>query len=136
MSVKTVLSGSYRKYFNEMVQIKKYLENKGVDVLAPICNEALTPNDEFVLLLQDFVKHPRILQDSIFAKIRNSSFLVLCNFDGYIGNAAVFEMGYAASLGIQILSINEVVDPNLAAYCQPMNSVFNDFNVKDILCIK
>ncbi|MFH0898590.1 MAG: hypothetical protein V1855_03350 [bacterium] len=133
MKMKTVLSGSYRKHFNEMIQLKKYFEKKGVEVLAPICNDVVNSEEEFVLLLKDPVVHPRILQDSIFAKIRHSSFLVLCNFDGYLGNAAVFEMGYAVSLGIQILSLDRVDDPNLAAYCQPICNVFDDFDMHNLV---
>src|SRR5262245_54587189 len=103
--VNTVISGSYRKHFRQMLNLKHFLEQEQINVLAPVSGGVTNPGEEFILLDKDPVHDPRTLQDSIFAKIRSSSFLVLANVDGYIGKAATFEMGYAVSQGIQILAL-------------------------------
>jgi nucleoside 2-deoxyribosyltransferase len=123
-TVNTVISGSYRKHFREMVELKTFLKKERIEVLAPVCTGVVNPGEEFILLDDDPIHDPRTLQDSILAKIRASSFLVLANVDGYIGKAATFEMGYAVSQGIQILTIAPVEDPNLAGYCRPIEQVF------------
>jgi len=123
-SVQTVISGSYQKHFNEMIELKRFLHQEGISVLAPVSSGVVNPGQEFILLDEDPIHDPRTLQDSILAKIRASSFLVLANVDGYIGKAATFEMGYAVSQGIQILTLEPVEDPNLAGYCRPLREVF------------
>ncbi len=69
----------------------------------------------------------RILQDSVFAKMRQASFQVVLNKDGYLGRAAVLEIGYAISLGLQVLTIEPVDDPNIAAYTRDFRAVFPDW---------
>jgi nucleoside 2-deoxyribosyltransferase len=123
-TVNTVISGSYRKHFREMIALKRFLEGEQINVLAPVSSGIINPGEEFILLNEDPINDPRTLQDSILAKIRASSFLVLANVDGYIGKAASFEMGYAVSQGIQILTITSVEDPNLAGYCRRIEEVF------------
>src|SRR5690606_17441222 len=84
----------------------------------------INPEEEFIILEKDPFHDPRTLQDSIFAKIRTSSFLIVANIDGYIGKAATLEMGYAIAFGVQILALESVDDPNLAVYCRPFTEVF------------
>ena len=126
-SLYTVISGSYRKYLSEMYFLKKQLESLGVVVLSPVGTSAVNPEEEFIFLDSDPITDRRMLQDSIFAKIRTSSFLVLANFEGYIGNAALLEVGYALSLGLQILTVEEVLDPNIGVYTRLLCDVFKNF---------
>lgn len=122
--LRTVISGSYRKHLQDLLQLKNELERKGVEVLAPVCGEAVNPTEEFVVLTDDLVEDPRTLQDSVFAKMRQSTFHVLLNKDGYIGRAATLELGYAVALGLQILTSEPVDDPNLAPYTRLLSEVF------------
>ncbi|OXM87234.1 hypothetical protein [Paenibacillus rigui] len=141
-TLKTVISGSYRKHFNQMLEVKTFLEQEGIHVLAPVSHGIVNPGEEFIILDEDPIEDPRTLQDSIFAKIRASSFLVIANIDDYIGKAAVLEMGYAAAMGLQILSVEKVSDPNLAGYCRLMEDVFprwknnKEAMAGDRLCLK
>lgn len=130
--MKTVISGSYRKHFHQMIALKQFLQSERIDVLAPVSQGVVNPGQEFILLDEDPLHDPRILQDSILTKIRASSFLVLANVDGYIGKAATFEMGYAVSQGIQILAIEPVTDPNLAGYCRDFREVFAHWEASQI----
>ena len=123
-ALKTVISGSYRKHFSHMLEVKVFLEAQGIVVQAPVSPGVLNPHEEFVLLDADPVEDPRTLQDSIFAKIRGSAFLVVANVDGYLGAAALLEIGYAVALGLQILTVERVADPNIAAYSRLLSDVF------------
>ena len=62
----------------------------------------------------------------MFSKIRTSAFLVLANFDGYIGNAALMEVGYALAFGLQILTVEPIEDPNISLYTRVLYDVFPD----------
>jgi len=131
----TVISGSFRKHLREIMLLKQLLENAHVTVLSPTGNCAVNPHEEFVVLDSDPVTHPKLLQDSVFAKIRRSTFLVVANFDGYLGKAAILEIGYAIATGISIYAIEPVEDPNLSPYCTPISAVFPNINfslVKDV----
>jgi hypothetical protein len=122
--LKTVISGSYRKHLRELIELKKTLEDFGVLVLSPSGNESINPGNEFVLLNTDPSHDHRVLQDSVFSKIRMSSFLVVANIDGYLGRAAVLEMGYAISYGLQIFTLEPVTDPNIIVYCRNLHEIF------------
>ena len=136
-SLRTVISGSYRRHLRELYELKQEIEKLGILVLSPVGSAALNPEEEFVFLDADPIHDKRLLQDSIFAKIRTSSFLVLANFDGYIGKAAVMEVGYALAFGLQILSIEPVEDPNIRSYARLLNEAFPKFQFikkQELLC--
>lgn len=126
--LRTVISGSYGKHFGQMIAIKKFLQGREIIVQAPVSEGIVDgTQDTFVLLDEDPVTDPRTLQDSVFAKIRSSTFLVVANVGGYLGRAAVLEMGYAVACGVQILTLEPVEDPNLGVYCRLLTDVFPDW---------
>ena len=127
--LKTVISGSYRKHLNEIVELKHDLESHGVFVLSPSGNIPINRGEEFILLDTDPIHDHRILQDSVFAKIRCSSFLVVANVDGYLGKAAALEIGYAIAQGIQIFTLEPIVDPNIKVYCRLLQEVFPEVSL-------
>jgi nucleoside 2-deoxyribosyltransferase len=120
----TIISGSYRKHFDEMLALKRALTTERVTVTAPVSELVVNVGEEFALLDEDPIEDPRALQDSIFAMIRRSSFLVLANVDGYMGTAATMEVGYAIAQGLQILTLEPVSDPNIAGYTRTLSEVF------------
>lgn len=133
-SIFTVISGSYKKHLKEISLLKDFLERNNIAVLSPQGRNAVNPHDEFIILDSDVIDNPRILQDSVFAKIRRSTFLIVANINEYIGKAAVMEIGYAIALGIPIYTIEPVNDPNLRPYCMPLETVFP--HVKELFEVK
>lgn len=123
-TLSTVISGSFRKHLHKIILLKQELEKNHVAVLSPAGNMAVNPEEEFIVLDSDPVTHPKLLQDSVFAKIRRSTFLVVANFDGYLGRAAVLEIGYALAIGITVYVLEPVEDPNLKPYCHLLRDVF------------
>lgn len=127
-SIATVISGSFRKHLFLIAKLKNELELNYISVLSPVGDVAINPDDEFIILNSDPISHPRLLQDSVFAKIRRSTFLTVANVNGYLGKATILEMGYAIALGISIYTIEAVEDPNLAPYCRLLHDVFPDLD--------
>lgn len=123
-SIETVISGSFRKHLREIVMLKHMLEEYGVTILSPVGNFATNPSEEFIYLDSDPIEHPEVLQSSVFAKIRRSTFLVVANIDGYMGKATILEIGYAIALGIRVYCVAPVKDPNIAPYCTLITEVF------------
>ena len=121
--IKTVISGSFRKHLEEIINLKSDIESLGIQVLSPSGNLAKNPEDEFIILDSDPLDHPEIIQASVFNRIRNSTFLVLANFNDYLGRAATLEVGYAIGIGIKVYSIEKVSDPNIAPFCSPLEIV-------------
>ncbi len=80
--IQAVIGGSYRKHLNALYRIRLELEKSGIAVLSPVGSEATNSGDEFILLNADPIQDKRTLQDSIFAKMRMSTFYVLANIDG------------------------------------------------------
>jgi hypothetical protein len=130
-NIATVISGSYRRHLAGMYALKRILERKGIHVLSPVGDGAINPGEEFVLLDADPIHDHRTLQDSVFAKIRRSSFLVGFNKGGYLGRAALLEFGYAISQGISILTLEPVEDPNILPYTRPLADVIGQFELSD-----
>lgn len=122
----TVISGSFRKHLHQILDLRQKLEKHSVAVLSPHGSSAVNPDEEFIVLDSDPVSSPKLLQDSVFTKIRRSTFLVVANVQGYLGRAAVLEMGYAIALGISIYTLEPVDDPNLAPYCRSLSEIFPD----------
>jgi nucleoside 2-deoxyribosyltransferase len=122
----TIISGSFRKHLHQIVLLKQILESKKIVVLSPEGHAAVNPSEEFIILDSDPVDNPKLLQDSVFAKIRRSTFIVVANIDGYLGKAAILEIGYAIALGITVYTLEQVEDPNLQPYCRPLAEVFPD----------
>ncbi len=122
----TVISGSFRKHLHQISRLKQKLEQQHIKVLSPTGDNAINPDDEFIVLDSDPISHPKLLQDSVFAKMRRSTFLVVANVDGYLGRAAVLEIGYAIAHGITIYTLEPVEDPNISPYCRPLHEIFPD----------
>jgi hypothetical protein len=120
----TVICGSFRKHLTQIFRLKEELERHHISVLSPAGNAAVNLHEEFIVLDSDPVSHPKLLQDSVFAKIRQSTFIVVANVDGYLGHAAILEMGYATALGITIYTLESIKDPNLTPYCRLLNEIF------------
>jgi hypothetical protein len=121
--ITAVISGSFRKHLRQMIAIRGILRQNHINVLSPVGDFAINPNHEFVVLDTDLVKDHQLLQDSVFAKIRCASMLVVANIDGYIGIAAALEIGYAIANGVQIYSVEPLRDPNIAPYCRDLAAV-------------
>jgi len=88
-----VICGSFRRHLAQIVKLKTLLEEKGIGILSPAGSVGVNHGEEFIVLDSDPIDHHKLLQDSVFAKIRRSTFIITANFDGYLGKAALMEFG-------------------------------------------
>lgn len=129
----TVVVGSFRKHLNHALSLKQQLENHKVKVLSPANASVINPDDEFVIFSTDPVTHPKLLQDSVFNKIKRSTFIVVANVNGYLGKATLMEIGYAIASGVDIYTLEPVNDPNLIPYCKLLSDIFPNIDVSQSL---
>lgn len=131
-SLFTVIVGSYRKHLQQIIELKKILESCHIVVLSPSGEAVANPDAEFIILDSDPISHPKLLQNSVFAKIRRSSFLVVANVEGYLGCATILEIGYAICLGIDIYTLEPIEDPNLSPYCRQLSEIFPNISLSQL----
>ena len=70
----TVIVGSFRKHLMQIFKIKHELEKRRILVLSPTGDTVINSEDDFIVFQSDPITDPKLLQDSVFAKIRYSTF--------------------------------------------------------------
>lgn len=83
------------------------LVDAGAFVLSPADPRVVDQFGDFVFVASDRVRHIRSVQGRHLAAIAASDFVWLVAPDGYVGQSAAMEIGYASALDIPVLS-NEV----------------------------
>lgn len=101
------ISGSFRKHLDYIVDIRNDLVEKGVDVLSPRFVEPKNPDEEFVIFDGEEDMEPLELERHHLESIEKSDALIVCGPDGYVGNSALIEMGYANALEKRIIFTEE-----------------------------
>ena len=115
--MKCAISGSFRKYYKEICQAHDIFEQNGIVVLSPQKSRIINPGEEFALLETDLKSLSRKqLEDRHLEAIANSDFVYLVNPNGYIGNSATFEIGYAHGCNKPIYSLDIIEDITLQEY--------------------
>ncbi len=107
-----------------MDQITKVIaefEENGVEVLSPKHRAPKNPGDEFVLFEGETTTDPKQLEELHLKAIENSDFLFVVDPEGYVGNSAVMEVGYAKALGKPIYSLEEPSEFILKLFVQQKN---------------
>ncbi len=97
------LSGSFRKHLDYIIKVKKILEKKGVIILSPRFVEPKNPGEEFVVFSGEEDMTPLELERHHLNSIKKSDVLIVCDPEGYVGNSALIEIGYARALGKRII---------------------------------
>lgn len=128
--LRAVIIGSFRKHLPAILQIKEELEKKNILVLSPTGSRPVNKEDEFVIFDSDYITNPRLLQDSVFSKIRHSTFVVVANINGYIGKATILEIGYAIASNINIYTFEPTLDLHLSPYCKNLEEIIPEIKQK------
>ena len=94
-----VICGSFRKHWNQILEIIEKFEEKGLKVLSPKKSEIISDEDGFVRFKDDACDKPNELENLHLEEIEKADVLYICNIDGYIGASTMFEIGYALKCG-------------------------------------
>jgi len=116
--MKCVISGSFRKFYNEIVATAEIFQKQGVEVLSPKISVIRNAGGEFVLLESDATDDIKTLEQAHLDAIKNADFLYLYNPGGYVGVSASLEIGWAIANNKKVFSLEKPADQILGEFVQ------------------
>ncbi|MGB8131903.1 MAG: hypothetical protein WCG81_19110 [Candidatus Angelobacter sp.] len=117
------VSGSFHRHMHEIGKAVEELASLSIRVLSPADPRIVAAQGEFLFVASDPVRSVRLVQDRHLESIRASSFLWLECSDGYVGQSASMELGFAAAIGIPIYSTHKPSDLTLRQYVKIVPSL-------------
>lgn len=114
--VYVTVSGSFHRHIEAIQEAVGCFRTLGCTVLSPaepIITEAI---GRFLLVASDRSRSIPLVQQRHFDSIASSHFLWLQCTDGYVGTSAAAEVGYAAAMGIPIVSSVPPLDQTLREF--------------------
>ena len=115
--IETVISGSFRKYYQEIKEVIEQFENLGINVLSPKKSIIINPDDDFALLESDESDNIYNIENNHLSAIKKANFLYVVNPNGYIGLTVAFEMGWAYANNCSIYCMHEPNNILLKEFC-------------------
>lgn len=101
--MKGSIIGSFRKFYNEVLQIIDLFEEADISILSPKKSSVIDPSKEFVYFLTDKLDYSPIeIQLIALHRILRSDFVYVYNPRGYIGRTTSFEIGRVMEKRIKI----------------------------------
>src|SRR5216684_5482462 len=92
------------------------LASLSIRVLSPADPRVVAQQGEFLFVASDRIRSVRLVQDRHLESIRAADFLWLVCPDGYVGQSASMELGYAAAVGVLIFASRAPSDLTLREY--------------------
>jgi hypothetical protein len=117
------VSGSFHRHMTAISDAVRALHDAGVRVLSPADPRVVDEIGPFLFVASDRHRSVRLVQDRHLAAICASSFLWLVCPDGYVGQSAALELGFAIARGISIFGEHLPADITLRQYVQRVESV-------------
>src|SRR6266403_3510338 len=96
------VSGSFHRHMEAIMTAVHELAALSVRVLSPSDPRIVAAQGEFLFVASDPVRSVRLVQDRHLECIKAANFLWLVCPDGYVGQSASMEIGYAAAMGVPI----------------------------------
>jgi hypothetical protein len=110
------VSGSFHRHMGAITADVHELASLSVRVLSPADPRVVAAQGEFLFVASDRVRSVRLVQDRHLESIRAANFLWLVCPDGYVGQSAAMEVGFAAAAGVPIFSTHAPSDLTLREY--------------------
>lgn len=110
------VSGSFHRHMEEIKSAVRELESLSVRVLSPSDPTIVAAHGEFLFVASDPVRSVRLVQDRHLESIRAADFLWSVCPDGYVGQSASMEIGFAAAVGVPIYGTHAPGDLTLRQY--------------------
>lgn len=114
--LKVTVSGSFHRHMDAITRAVHELSAQGVRVLSPADPRVVAAQGEFLFVASDRVRSVRLVQDRHLESVRSADFLWLVCPDGYVGQSASMEIGFAAGAGVPIFSDRQPQDLTLREY--------------------
>jgi hypothetical protein len=100
--LKATVSGSFRRYMPAVQDAVYALTEMGIKVLSPADPRVVDQFGDFLFVASDKLRSIGLVQRRHFAAIAASDFVWLVSEDGYVGNSASAEIGYALAVGVPV----------------------------------
>lgn len=110
------VSGSFHRHMDTITSAVHELAALNVRVLSPADPRIVAYQGEFLFVASDPIRSVRLVQDRHLESIKAANFLWLVCPDGYVGQSASMEIGYAAALGVPIFAARLPSDLTLRQY--------------------
>src|SRR6266851_2180553 len=110
------VSGSFHRHMEAITAAVHELAALSVHVLSPADPRIVARQGEFLFVASDPITSVRLVQDRHLESIRAANFLWLVCPDGYVGQSASMEIGFAAAVGVPIFAAQRPADLTLRQY--------------------
>src|SRR5882724_10145162 len=110
------VSGSFHRHMEAITSAVRELASLSIRVLSPADPRVVAHQGEFLFVASDRLRSVRLVQDRHLESIRAADFLWLVCPDGYVGQSASMEIGFAAAFGVPIFSVHAPSDLTLRQY--------------------
>ena len=121
--LRAAVSGSFHRHMDEITRVVHELATLSVRVLSPADPRVVAAQGEFLFVASDRVRSVRLVQDRHLESISAANFVWLVCPDGYVGQSASMEIGYAAGAGVPIYATRGPYDLTLREYVTIVPSV-------------
>src|SRR5271166_3203265 len=112
------VSGSFHRHMDAITAAVHELASLSIRVLSPADPRVVAAQGEFLFVASDPVRSVRLVQDRHLESIRAANFLWLVCPDGYVGQSASMEIGFAAAVGVPIFAAQRPADLTLRQYVE------------------
>ncbi len=121
--LKAAVSGSFHRHMDAITRAVYELASLNVRVLSPADPRVVAQQGEFLFVASDRLRSVRLVQDRHHESIRSADFLWLVCPDGYVGQSASMEIGFAAGASVPIFSTCAPTDLTLREYVTIASSI-------------
>lgn len=120
--LRATVSGSFHRHMSEVSSAVQELAELGIQILSPADPRIVDQRGVFLFVASDRVRSIRMVQDRHLEAIRQSDFLWLVTPDGYVGQSASMEIGFAVAAGTPVFGSSMPRDLTLRRYMQLVGS--------------
>lgn len=114
--VLAAVSGSFHRHMREVAGAVEALTALGVHVVSPADPRIVASVGEFIFVASDRIRSIRLVQDRHLESIAAADFVWLVSPDGYVGQSASMEIGFAAARHVPIFGTTLPSDLTLRQY--------------------
>jgi hypothetical protein len=117
------VSGSFHRHLGAVQAAVFTLMDAGVRVLSPADPRVVDSFGEFVFVSSDLRRTIKGVQNRHLEAIGHADFLWLVCPDGYVGQSAAMELGFAVARGVPVFTDAAPLDWTLRQYVIPVGTV-------------
>jgi hypothetical protein len=117
------VSGSFHRFMAEIERAVRALARLQVKVVSPEDPRVVDAAGEFLFVASDRVRSIRMVQDRHLEAIAASDFLWLVCPDGYVGQSASMELGFAVANDIPVFATALPTDLTLRHYVNKVQDI-------------